>query len=107
MAGDWESYSLLFHQGASRKYPGTSDFLEGREMILEAVREVPYSIEHMEFVVLELEGNRQLAYALVTVDAILILDGQAISAEATALTIVRPEEDGAWKLYRMLHHANQ
>lgn len=55
---------------------------------------------------LEIDGTRQLAYAMVNVESILVEDGEEVRNEATGLAIFRSDEDGAWRFYRLLHHSD-
>lgn len=106
VAGDWEGYAGLFHADAIRKYPGTPDFLENREEIREAAVAMNPSIDHLEFQVVEIDGTRQLAYAMVNVESIVVIDGEEVWDEATGLAIFRTDDDGTWRFYRVLHHSD-
>lgn len=110
IAGDWEGHANLLHTDVMRKYAGTSDFLTGRQTILDANAEANPNITKLEFDIVEVNGTRELAYVIVKnqLEVTMHNNGEAViySDEGTSLMIVRPDDTGTWLISRTLHHSN-
>jgi hypothetical protein len=110
IAGDWEGHANLLHTDVMRKYAGTSDFLTGRQTILDANTAANPNITKLEFDIVEVDGTRELAYVIVKNRLEVTTDNNGedviYSDEGTSLMIVRPDETGTWLISRTLHHSN-
>jgi uncharacterized protein (TIGR02246 family) len=107
VAGKWEDWAGLFHEEAVRVFPGMPDW-DGRENIHRQAATLDPSLQRLEFSTLEVEGNRDLAFARGRFRGSQIVtdngEATAVEFEAVWLAVFRRNADGAWQYYRFIHH---
>jgi uncharacterized protein (TIGR02246 family) len=109
LAGNLDAWVDLYHSDAVRMNPGAPP-LEGREAIRQWVGEVNHTVRAHEMEPIEVEGTRELAYVRGTSRSTLgaVLDGQDVTMadEVSWLAVVRPDESGAWRFYRLIYNTD-
>lgn len=106
LAGDFDTWSELFHPDAVRMNPGEPP-LVGQAAIRRWANELPLvTVRSHSMSPLEVEGTRELAFVRGTYTSELVLafeDGEVILVdEGSWLSVVRRDVNDAWKFYRFI-----
>ncbi|MCA1801673.1 MAG: nuclear transport factor 2 family protein [Rhodothermaceae bacterium] len=106
LAGDFDSWLLLFREDAVRFNPGMPP-LEGREAISQWINSMDFTVLAHKISVTEVEGTRELAYVRGAFQSELSVNlggGEEliIPDEGSWLSVVRRDDQDTWRFYRFI-----
>jgi uncharacterized protein (TIGR02246 family) len=109
MAGDFDSWLLLYREDAVRMNPGMPP-LEGREAISQWINSMDITVLASKLSVIDIEGTRELAFVrgAFLSELSINLGGEEliIPDEGSWLSVVKRDEQGTWRFYRFISNTD-
>lgn len=105
LAGDFDSWLLLYREDAVRMNPGAPP-LNGREAISQWINSMDITVRSHKISVIDIEGTRELAYMRGTFQSELSInlndEELIIPDEGSWLSVVRRDKQDNWRFYRFI-----